>query len=96
MPASEGHAEHFFKRRVFRSVADEVFDFFGLGIPCHDQPVRSIGRTRSAAGILRHQVDAGRLHVPDARATGRLLDVQAIQFLLGEQRAKTADDVDLF
>ncbi len=95
MPASEGHAEHFFKRRVFRSVADEVFDFFRLGIPGHDQPVRPIGRTRSAIGILRHQVYSGGFYVPDARATGRLLDAQTIPFLLGEQRAKTANVVDL-
>ncbi len=96
VPTSESHAKHFLKRRVFRSVADEVLDFFCLGIPGHDQPVLAIRRTRSTVDILRHQVDPSRLHVPDTLTTGRLLDVKTTPLLAGEHRAKTADVVDLF
>jgi hypothetical protein len=60
MPASESHAKHFLKGRVFRSIRDEVLDLSCLGILGHDQPIRSIRRTRSAASILCHQVDPGR------------------------------------
>ena len=60
VPSSESHAKHFLDRRVFRSVADEVLDLSCLGIPGHDQPILSIRRTRSVAGVLRHQVYSGR------------------------------------
>ena len=96
MPASEAYTEHCFKRRVFRSVANEVLDFFGLRISGHNEPIQSIGRTRSAIGILRHQVDPSRLHVPHTLTTGRLLDAKATPLLLGERRAKTANIVNLF
>ena len=93
VPARESRAKHFLDRRVFRSVRDEVLDLSRLRIPSHDQPILPIRRTRPAAGILRHQVDPGRLHVPHALAAGRVLDVDATPTLVVERRAKAANVV---
>ena len=48
MPSPESNSQHFLDRRVFRCVADEVFDLVCFGVPRHDQPILPIGRTRSA------------------------------------------------
>lgn len=92
-PASEGHSQHFLKRRVCRSVRDEVLDLARLGIAGHDQPILPIRRTRSTAGVLRNQVYPGRLHVPDALAAGRVLDVEPTPILVVECRAEAANVV---
>ena len=96
VPASERHAKHFLERAVFRSVRDEVLDLSCLGIPGHDQPILSIGRTRSAASILPHQVHPGHLHVPHALAAGRVFDVDATATLVVERRAQAANVVHSF
>ena len=59
VPASETDSHHFFDRRVFRSIADEVFDLTRFRISRHNQPILPISRTRPAFGVLGDQVNSG-------------------------------------
>ena len=95
MPTSKGRFQHFLQRRTFGGVADEVPDLARFSIAGYDQPVRPIRGTGFDFGIFGHQINPRKLDFPHARASRRVLDVDALPRLLAEYGAEATKVVHL-